>query len=109
MYRIFIAALVLMAVSAVSVHMIQQAQTETASSATETTNTAGANNNIRSVVIKSDQGHYFTDARIDGRRLGFVVDTGATSIALRESDAASLGYRPRATDFTVRVSTANGE
>ena len=106
MYRIFIAALVLMAASAVSVQMLKQAQTDPDSSASQTAN--AANNNSRSVVIKSDRGHYWTDARVDGRRVGFMVDTGATSIALRESDAASLGYRPRPSDYTVRVSTANG-
>jgi len=107
MYRIFIAALVLMALSAVSVQMIEHAQTQSRSAASETD--ATANNNGRSVVIKSDRGHYWTDARIDGRRIAFMIDTGATQIALRESDAASLGYRPRTSDYTVRVSTANGE
>ena len=109
MNRIFLAALVLMVVSAVSVHFIEQAQTETANAPSLSARSSPASNNTRSVVIKSERGHYWTDARIDGRRVGFMVDTGATQIALRESDAANLGYRPRASDYTVRVSTANGE
>jgi len=109
MNRILFAAFVVMVVCAFSVHMIQNADTEPATSVNQATGTPNANNNSRTVVIKSDQGHYWTDARIDGRRLGFVVDTGATQIALRESDAASLGYRPRPSDYTVRVNTANGE
>ena len=46
------------------------------------------------VVIKSEHGHFATEASVDGRQMAFMVDTGATEIALRESDAARLGYRP---------------
>jgi aspartyl protease family protein len=63
----------------------------------------------RSVTIKRGRGgHFWTDARIDGRRVEFVVDTGATTIALRESDAARLGLHPSQRDYTVKVNTANG-
>ena len=109
MNRILFAALVLMIASAVSVHMIQQAETGAApraSSGASPGRSAASSN--RSVVIASDQGHYFTDARVDGRTVAFMIDTGATQIALRESDAARLGYRPRTSDYTVRVNTANG-
>jgi aspartyl protease family protein len=37
-----------------------------------------------------------------------MVDTGATVIALRESDAAAAGIRPRGADFEHPVATANG-
>jgi aspartyl protease family protein len=53
-------------------------------------------------------GHFWTEARIDGRRIEFVVDTGATTIALRASDAARLGIHPSAREYTVKVATANG-
>ncbi len=52
--------------------------------------------------------HFQTDARADGRRLGFMVDTGASVIALNESSAAQVGVRPRPSDYTANVSTANG-
>jgi len=92
------------------VHMIQQAETEAASGASPGASPVrSATNSNRSVVIASDQGHYFTEALVDGRSVAFMVDTGATQIALRESDAARLGYRPRTSDYTVRVNTANGE
>jgi aspartyl protease family protein len=65
--------------------------------------------NARSVVlVRADDGHFWADARVDGRRLRFVVDTGASHIALRESDAARLGIRPTPRDYTVKVHTANG-
>jgi aspartyl protease family protein len=62
----------------------------------------------RRVVLESRGGHYITEARIDGRTARFVVDTGATYVAIRESDAANLGYRPRAQDYSYPISTANG-
>ena len=62
-----------------------------------------------SVVVPRDvRGHFVVDARVDGRRMGFMLDTGASLIALRARDAANLGIRPVARDFTVVVKTANG-
>ncbi len=63
----------------------------------------------RSVVIaRDDRGHFEVDARVDGRRLSFMVDTGASVIALTADDAAALGIHPAERDYTVRVATANG-
>lgn len=63
----------------------------------------------RTVTIRqADNGHFMTDATIDGRRMEFMVDTGASVIALREQDAARLGIHPVERDYTLRVSTANG-
>jgi aspartyl protease family protein len=68
------------------------------------------NNNSRSMVIKAGQGgHFEVEARVDGRRLPFIVDTGASQITIRESDAGRLGIRPSRSDYTIRISTANGE
>ena len=65
--------------------------------------------NYRSVSLnRADNGHFEVEARVDGRRLDFLVDTGASHIALRESDAARLGIRPIPRDYTAKVSTANG-
>ena len=38
----------------------------------------------------------------------FMVDTGASVIALNERSAAQIGVRPRPSDYTAMVSTANG-
>jgi aspartyl protease family protein len=65
--------------------------------------------NSRTVTLsRGNGGHFWTAARIDGRRLELVVDTGASAIALRASDAARLGIRPTPRDYTIKVSTANG-
>jgi aspartyl protease family protein len=62
-----------------------------------------------SVVIRSKGGHFSADGRVDGRPIVFVVDTGASHITIRESEAARLGYQPRPRDYVVQVHTANGE
>lgn len=63
----------------------------------------------RSLTINPDsQGHFRVTARIDGRHLDFMVDTGASVIALTARDAARLGVRPMRSDYTATVTTANG-
>jgi aspartyl protease family protein len=64
---------------------------------------------IRSLSIPRDaRGHFATDGRIDGQRIGFMVDTGASVIALNEKSAARFGLRPTPADYKMTVSTANG-
>jgi aspartyl protease family protein len=70
---------------------------------------SSASFNSRSVTLsRGNGGHFWVDAKIDGRPLEMVVDTGATQIALRASDAARLGIHPAARDYAVKVATANG-
>jgi aspartyl protease family protein len=65
--------------------------------------------NSRSIALsRGNGGHFWADARVDGRRLEMVVDTGATQIALRATDAARLGIHPAARDYVVKVATVNG-
>jgi aspartyl protease family protein len=62
-----------------------------------------------SVTIQRDaRGHFATSARVDGRRMEFMIDTGASLIAVRASDAAMLGIHPHAREFATEVKTANG-
>jgi aspartyl protease family protein len=63
----------------------------------------------RSVLVPRDpRGHFEVDARVDGRRLNFVIDTGASVIALTAGDAATLGIHPAEREYTALVKTANG-
>lgn len=63
----------------------------------------------RSIGIPRDsRGHFQTEARIDGRYVDFMVDTGASTIALTEKSARKVGIFPSKSDFTVMVRTANG-
>src|SRR5579872_5683497 len=54
------------------------------------------------------RGHFRTEGRIDGQRIGFMVDTGASVVALNESSAARFGLRPTPGQYTAKVTTANG-
>ena len=63
----------------------------------------------RTLSIPHDaRGHFATDGRINGQRIGFMVDTGASVIALNETSAAQFGFRPSPGDYTANVTTANG-
>ena len=63
----------------------------------------------RSISIPRDaRGHFQTDARIDGQRIDFMVDTGASLVALNEKSAARFGLRPSRSDYNATVTTANG-
>jgi aspartyl protease family protein len=109
---IVFAALALMASVAVprlAAHMNSAGPSPTAMTARPDQPAQPVVSNSRSVVVPRDErGHFQLEARVDGRRIGFMVDTGATSIALTESDAARLGIHPAQRDFIVQVETANG-
>ena len=63
----------------------------------------------RSLSIPRDaRGHFQTEGRIDGQRIGFMIDTGASVVALNEKSAARFGLRPNRSDYTTTVQTANG-
>ncbi len=65
--------------------------------------------NYRTVTVRADRlGHFQVEGSVDGRRLDFMVDTGASMVALRERDANKLGIFPAPRDYTARTSTANG-
>ncbi len=71
----------------------------------ETVGQAGS----RSLSIPRDsRGHFLTEGRIDGQRIGFMVDTGASVVALNETSAARFGLRPSRGDYNATVTTANG-
>jgi aspartyl protease family protein len=59
-------------------------------------------------IPRDDRGHFLTEGRIDGQRIAFMVDTGASVVALNESSAARFGLRPSAGDYNAAVTTANG-
>lgn len=63
----------------------------------------------RTVTIPRDRrGHFQINGRVDGKHMGFMVDTGASVVALTARDAARLGIRPAAREYTAQVKTANG-
>ncbi len=59
-------------------------------------------------IPRDARGHFEAEGRINGQPIDFMVDTGASTIALNETSAASFGLRPTPGDYKVSVSTANG-
>jgi aspartyl protease family protein len=53
-------------------------------------------------------GHFHADVDVNGRAISVMVDTGASIVALTWDDARRAGVHVRDSDFTHRVSTANG-
>src|SRR5262245_39191462 len=108
MFRILIVALVLLGSAVLAVRHLETASPRTVAMSATPTPVSSAPSARNVVLNKDSHGHFQVDARVDGRRLEFLVDTGASHIALRQSEAARLGIYPRPSDYTVRVSTANG-
>ncbi|WP_423206772.1 TIGR02281 family clan AA aspartic protease [Paracoccus yeei] len=53
-------------------------------------------------------GHFHLTARVNGQPVRFVIDTGATTIALAEADARRAGIDPDSLAFVGQARTANG-
>ncbi|MFV0276026.1 MAG: TIGR02281 family clan AA aspartic protease [Parahaliea sp.] len=61
---------------------------------------------LREVTLKRNRyGHYVTSGRINGEPVVFMLDTGATGVALPESIARRLGLQP---GRRISTQTANG-
>jgi len=56
-----------------------------------------------------DSGHFFADALVDGTHVNFLVDTGATDVALAPEDAVRLGIDLSKLTFNIPIMTANGQ
>jgi aspartyl protease family protein len=114
MRNIVITAAILMGLG---IFMAQMADKMTPASASTSGNAAAqvataapnVDAGFRRLSIPRDRrGHFATDGRIDGQRITFMVDTGASMVALNESSAARFGLRPTPGQYTSRVATANG-
>lgn len=89
---------------AVTGHQLQAAAVR------QTTQSAQPSGYGRSLELDSDRlGHFHAEARVNGRRIDFMVDTGASQVVLRESAAAEAGIHPMPVDYSAVVSTANGK
>lgn len=64
--------------------------------------------NRQTVVRRDDSGHFVVNARIKGKEIPAMIDTGATTIALTIDTARALGIEPERNDFTLDAYTANG-
>ncbi len=68
-----------------------------------------ANTGEAAVTLRAGpNGHYRVQAVVDGARLNFLVDTGASDVVLSLADARKLGFNPDTLAYTLLFSTANG-
>jgi aspartyl protease family protein len=58
-------------------------------------------------IRKNEDGHFWVDAKVNGKPLRFLIDSGATVTSLSEDDATRVGVG-ESDRFPVYVSTANG-
>lgn len=61
------------------------------------------------VLRPARNGHYYLKANINGAEITFMVDTGATSVALRAEDAERIGFNLHGLDYSQVYNTANGQ
>ncbi len=73
-----------------------------------TTEVAGAEGERTVRIRRSNRGSFFARADINGANIPMLVDTGASSIVLKSSDAQKAGIDVSALSFTIPVDTANG-
>jgi aspartyl protease family protein len=59
-------------------------------------------------IPKAADGHYWADGQMNGAKVRFLVDTGATAVALTPADARRLGFDVRTLTYSSRVVTAAG-
>ena len=64
--------------------------------------------NRRFMATRSSDGHFYLDGKIDGEAATFIVDTGASVVAMDATMARSIGIDMSRLHFTNEVMTANG-
>lgn len=59
-------------------------------------------------IDREDDGHFWARADVSGTQVRFMVDTGASIVALTYLDAQRLGLKPEELDFDSEIRTAGG-
>lgn len=64
---------------------------------------------LKSLLIRrNEQGQFLARGEINGQPAEFIVDTGATAVLIRTSDATKAGLATEGLDYAVPITTANG-
>lgn len=63
---------------------------------------------VLSIPVSND-GHFYVDAMVGSTIVQFLVDTGASTVALTPADAERLGIVLNEADYYARYNTANGQ
>ncbi|WP_260483115.1 retropepsin-like aspartic protease family protein [Sphingomicrobium flavum] len=70
--------------------------------------TGNARSSSGTVLQRQPDGHFYSDVKIQGRSVEFLVDTGASMVALSESDARRAGVSFNRSNYRVIGSGASG-
>lgn len=57
---------------------------------------------------RARDGHFYAELLVNGAKIEFVIDTGASDIVLNRADAQRVGLAPDSLRFSGRANTANG-
>lgn len=109
-------ALALFGAAALGMVALRETMTERMTATPAMTDAAEANagpaitaHQIRSASLKKEgDGHYWATARVNGIAVKFLVDTGASLVALSERDARRIGLNTDQLDRNAEVRTAGG-
>lgn len=69
---------------------------------------AQLNQDGKIIINISQDGHFYTNAKINGVDVRFMIDTGASDIAINLADAKRIGIDLTKLNFNRRYQTANG-
>jgi aspartyl protease family protein len=69
---------------------------------------AAGNGHAAVTLERAPDSHFYLDMQVNGRAMRFLVDTGASSVALSRADARRLGLAVDPHDFTGTAQTASG-
>ena len=65
-------------------------------------------NNEGMELRKADDGHFYLNAIVSGKKIRFMIDTGASDIVLSQKDAENIGIDLNSLEYNKLYSTANG-
>jgi len=60
-------------------------------------------------IKKANDGQFWTQGQVNNRPIKFLIDTGASSVALTMEDAKRVGVKTKQLDYNVPISTAGGK
>jgi aspartyl protease family protein len=88
---------------------LRSAQAAVAASKVDDASADDAASGEAAEIAKAPDGHYWAEGEVNGQRVRFLVDTGATAVALTAEDAQRLGFQPHDLNYAFKVATANGQ
>ncbi len=84
---------------------VETAKAEPAETKSET---LAGNGFASATLVRAEDGHFYASAMVNGAPVRFMVDTGATSVALTKADAQTIGLQFNDAEFTGTGEGAGG-